>query len=148
MWFSQKYKNPRIRILVHAGFWIGYLLINALTTARYYPDRSLIDLILQILLTVPVDMCATYLTVYALFPIFLYKRKYLLFALTLTGSALLFILLQRVIIYTLTYPIFFPGRQPQYAFFEINWFYSFTNIYLVVAVVAAIKLFKISMVHR
>lgn len=148
MWFNQKYKNPWVRILAHTGFWLVYLMINALTTLRYYPDRSIFNLALQILLTLPVDMCATYLTVYLLFPAFLYKRKYLLFAITFIGSALLFILLQRVIIYTLTYPLFFPGRQPQYPFSEINWVYSFTNIYLVVAAVSVIKLFKISMVQQ
>jgi two-component system, LytTR family, sensor kinase len=148
MWFSQKYKSPWMRILVHAGFWVAYLLVNGITAVRYYPDRSYLSLILQTLLTVPVDILATYLTVYGLYKWFLFKRKYVLFALTLIGTAVCFIVLQRVIIYSMTYPIFFPGTKPKNTFFDINWFYSFTNIYLVVAVVSVIKLFKISLVQQ
>jgi len=148
MWFSKQYKNPRIRILIHAGFWIAYLLINSITATRYYPDRDIFNLTLQTMLTLPVDMLATYLTVYVLFPRFLFKRKYLLFAVTLAGSALFFIVLQRVILFKLTYPIFLPEITPRYTIFQINWFYSFTNIYLIVAVASVIKLFKISLVQQ
>ncbi len=144
MWFSQKYKSPWIRILSHAGFWIAYLLINAMTAVRYYPDRDFVSILLQSMLTLPVDVLATYFTVYGLYKWFLFRKKYLLFALVLTGSAVFFIVLQRIILFNLTYPIFFPGRQTAYAFLDINWFYSFTNIYLVVAVVSVIKLSKIS----
>jgi two-component system, LytTR family, sensor kinase len=62
----------------------------------------------------------------------------------LIGTALFFIVFQRVIVYYMTYPIFFPGQKPSYAFLQINWFYNFTNIYLVVGVVSVIKLSKIS----
>jgi two-component system, LytTR family, sensor kinase len=144
MWFSQKYKSPWLRFLSHAGFWIAYLLINAITAIRYYPDRDFVSLLLQSMLTLPVDVLATYLTVYGLYKWFLFKKKYVLFAITLVGSALFFILLQRAILFNLTYPIFLPERRTVYPFFDINWFYSFTNIYLVVAVVSVIKLSKIS----
>jgi len=144
MWFSQKYKSPWMRILAHAGFWVAYLLINAITAVRYYPDRNFFSLILQYMLTVPVDILATYLTVYVLYKWFLFKRKYFLFAITLVGTAIFFIVLQRVIVYYMTYPVFFPDLKPNNTFIDINWFYSFTNIYLVVAVVSVIKLLKIS----
>ncbi|MFA6126286.1 MAG: histidine kinase [Bacteroidales bacterium] len=145
MWFSQKYKSPWFRILAHAGFWAGYLLINAITALRYYPDKNVFGMLLQYLLTFPVDLTATYFTVYGLYQWFLFKRRYVLFALTLIGSAICFIVIQRVIVYYLTYPIFLPELKPRYSFIDINWFSSFTNIYLVVAVVSVIKLFKISL---
>ena len=144
MWFNQKYKSPWIRILSHAGFWVAYLLINVFTAVRYYPDRNFSSLILQYLVSFPVDILATYLTVYGLYNWFLFKRKYLLFALTFIGTAIFMILLQRVIMYKITYPVFLPGRQLPYSFFDINWLYSFTNIFLVVGVVSVIKLSKIS----
>ena len=144
MWFSQKYKSPWARILTHTGFWVAYLIMNSITAIRYYPDRSIFNLFLQSTLTFPVDLMATYLTVYGLYKWFLFKRRYLLFAVTLIGSAVFFIVLQRVIIYYATYPIFIPNVKPTRSFTDINWFYSFSNIYLVVAVVSIIKLLRIS----
>ncbi|MDD4645612.1 MAG: histidine kinase [Bacteroidales bacterium] len=133
-----------MRLLLHAGFWVAYLLVNVITAVKYYPDRSLLSLILQPLLTLPVDVLATYFTAYGLFNWFLFKRKYLFFAITLLGSAALFIILQWVILHYITYPVFFPKRTYIYTFAKINWFNSFTNIYLVVAVVSVIRLLKIS----
>ncbi len=144
MWISQPYKNPWIRIMAHAGFWIGYLLINVLTGLKFYPDKSSLQLLLQFSITLPVDIVATYFTVYVLYPWLLYKRQYILFALAILVSAVLFIILQRIIIYHITYPNFYAGLKPKYGFWVINWFYSFTNIYLVVGVVSVIKLMKIS----
>lgn len=144
MWLNPKYRSPRTQILMHAGFWTAYLIMNSITAIRYYPDRNIFSLLLQYMLTFPVDMMATYLTVYGLYKWFLFKRRYLLFAVTLIGSAIFFIVLQRVIIYYVTYPIFFPNLKPSRSFTDINWFYSFSNIYLVVAVVSVIKLLRIS----
>jgi two-component system LytT family sensor kinase len=145
MWISQPYKNPWIRILAHAGFWIGYLLLNFLTAFKFYPESEGLKLLLQFTITLPVDILATYFTVYFLYPWILYKRRYVLFAIAILVSALLFIILQRTLIYYITYPNFYVGLKPKYGFWEINWFYNFTNIYLVVGVVSVIKLMKISL---
>lgn len=88
---------------------------------------------------------ATYFPVYGLYQWFLFRRRYVLFALALAASAVFFILAQRAIVYFLTRPIFLPDIKPRYTFIQISWFSAFTNIYLVVAVVSVIKLFKISL---
>ena len=144
MWFNQKYKSPWIRILAHAGFWLAYLFINSMAAIRFYPDKNVFDLMLQYTPSLPVDIVATYFTVYGLYKWFLFKRRYVLFALALAGSAAILIVAQRAIYYLVTYPVFLPEVKPRYSFIQINWFGAFTNIYLVVAVVSVIKLFKIS----
>ena len=144
MWYSRISKTPWFRVLSHTGFWIAYLLVNFITALRFYPEKEGVSVLLQFSLTLPIDMAATYLTVYVLYPIFLFKKRYVAFTASFLLSAFLFILLQRLTVYYITYPLFYPDLIPKYHFWEVNWFYNFTNIYLVVGIVSVIKLLKIS----
>lgn len=134
-------KHPGIRIALHVLFWIAYLLISVITVKRFYEDESLWELIFRYSVTLPVDIGATYFTVYWLFPKFLYYKKYLTFSILLLLSAVGFILLQRVLLWYVTYPLIL-NRAPASPFFLMNWFYSFTNIYWIVVTVAGIKLLQ------
>ncbi len=132
-------KNPTIRISLHIVFWLVYLFISAATVKRFYEDESLFQLMFRFSITLPVDILATYFTVYFLMPKYLYKKKYLHFAIIFIVSAGIFILLQRSMLWYITYP-YVLRTTPNSAFFLLNWFYSFTNIYIIVLVVAGVKL--------
>jgi len=89
----------------------------------------------------PVDVLATYYTAYLLLPKLLYPRKYVVFISLFLLGAFGAILLQRFILYEVSYP-YFLGREAESPFWQINWFYSFTNIYLVVFAVSGFKLLQ------
>jgi sensor histidine kinase YesM len=139
------YRNRYIRIAAHILFWLMYLVINVLTAKRFYPDEAFGHMMVRFSFTLPVDMMATYLTAYGLLNWFLLRRKYAAFIATFLVSAFLLIILQRIIVYYISQPIFFPGMTPTYPFWKISWFYSFTNIFLVVAIVTSAKLLELAL---
>lgn len=109
----------------------------------YSKDFNSIAAISSLSLTALVDIIAAYFTVYFLLPQFLFKRKYVLFALIFLISAALAIILQRVFLYYISYPIIYGETVEKLgSFWRINPFYSFFNIYTVVCLFAAIKLMK------
>ena len=135
------YGNPGVRIAVHALFWFIYLLFASLNIQRLYEDEQLGKLMYRIVFTLPVDMIAAYLTAYLLLPSLLFRKKYLLFAITFIVSAVCLILLQRVILWYYSYPVLYKV-EPSLPFFKINWLSSFTNIYLAAFLVAVVKLVR------
>ena len=141
MEWNKLYSKPLIRIGVHAFFWILYLLFSALNITRFYPDENLFRLMFRMLFTLPVDMIAAYLTVYLFLPVYLYRRKYYIFAAVFILSAGALILLQRRILWNITYPLFF-DREPASPFWTINWLSSFTNIYIAAFAIAVAKLIR------
>lgn len=138
------YRKPYVRITSHVIFWFIYLAVNVLTVKKFYPDEAFLRMMLRFGLSLPVDVTATYLTVYGLFPWFLFRRRYLMFTVSFLLGAFFFIVLQRIIVFYIVQPVFFPATPPTYPFWQINWFYSFTNIYLVVGFVSVVKLLEIS----
>ncbi len=135
--------STNFRILSHIMFWVGYLLFFYLQFNLYSEQFSSIGTLGSLTLTAIVDILAAYFTVYYLLPQFLFKKKYVLFAIIFLVSATLAILFQRVILYYVTLPLFYPDSASSWkSFWYINPFYSFINIYTVVSVFAAIKLMK------
>ncbi|MBI9037134.1 MAG: histidine kinase [Bacteroidales bacterium] len=97
----------------------------------------------QFTITMPVDMIAAYLTVYLLITKFLYKQRYLMFVLLFLISAFGVILLQRLVLIYITYPVFYPDSTSELSLFKLNYVYSFFNIYAIVGIFASIKLLKL-----
>lgn len=94
-------------------------------------------------LTAIVDIFAAYFTVYYLLPKFLFKKKYIGFSIMFLLSAAAAILFQRVLLYYVSYPVFYADSiKISETFWRINPFYSFFNIYTVVSLFAVIKLMK------
>ena len=137
--------QKRLRILWHVLFWTGYLsfyvLISSFSTG-ISSQRPVGQMFMQYGITIWVDILAAYFTVYFLMPKFLFKRKYFLFFLFFILSSIVFIFLQRTIVFYITYPVFYPDVAGNYTYMQFNPFYSFMNIYTVVGLVAAIKLLK------
>ena len=140
--WKQLYSKPLVRVIFHVLFWFLYLLMFALNINRFYEDEKLFQLMYRMFFTMPVDAIAAYFTVYFLLPRFLYRRKYLWFALIFLFSAVGMILLQRLILWYYTYPALL-NETPSSPFFSINWLSSFTNVYLATFIIALIKLVKL-----
>jgi len=104
----------------------------------------MITLIGQMSFTLPVDIIATYFTAYFLLPRYVYSRRFLKLVLIFLPSAAGFILLQRVLLLYFEYPVFRPDYKPV-PFWNINWLYSFTNIYMVVFAVSLVKMLQFTL---
>lgn len=137
---SANYK--RYRILWHLLFWVLYLLLFSVSYTIHYDKLSVLDVMIRFSITLPVDIFASYFTAYYLLPVFLLKGKYIRFIVFFLISAFLFILLQRVCIYYINLPIFYPEILERVSFFDFDYIYSFFNIYAVVGIVTSIRLFK------
>lgn len=122
-------------------FWVAYLVFSTVQFSLFSDSPELSNVIMRMLLAVWIDMGATYFTVYILFPRFLYTKKYLEFTVSFIFSAAAFIIMQRVLLYYISYPIFSP-QYLTYGFWKINPVYSFFNIYSVTSVFASFKLFR------
>ena len=130
------------RILAHVIFWVAYLLFFVFQYTFFIDSYQSWQWSISLAITIWPDIFAAYFTNYFLFPKFLFKRKYVSFAFGFISSAVLFVLLQRFLILYVDMPIIFPDEAKQSAFWDFNPFYTVINIYSVVAVFTAIKLFK------
>lgn len=142
MWPFPYHRRLYIRIIVHVVFWLAYLVVNALTLKRFYPDEAFIQILLRISFTWPVDIIATYLTAFYLLPKFIYTRRFLAFFALFIPSAIGLIISQRLILQYLEYPLFFPDNVLP-PFWRFNWIYTFTNIFIVPFGVSLVKLFQL-----
>jgi len=131
------------RLLSHILFWVLYIVFFIMQFGLFSENPNYSNLIISMLSSSVVDILAAYFTVYYLLPKFLFKKKYLLFGFIFIASATFAILLQRAILLELVYPYLYPGSDSANSpFWKINPFYSFINIYTVVAFFATIKLLK------
>ena len=81
----------------HAIFWLCYFLFNFLRWGSYYNDY--LYSFKANLLGFPIHMTLTYFTIYVLIPTFIYRRKYILFAVSLFCAILVMVIIK----YELTY---------------------------------------------
>lgn len=138
--FFLDYRNRLHRILVHILFWFAYLsfftFLNWINTSPpYYLTwfRSLIFL--------PIDILATYITIYLLLPRLFLKKKYLLFALSFSFLGVVVIFLNQIV----NYYIFIPhvlGKTPLHSFFQFSLWYHLVSTYAVVIFAASISISK------
>lgn len=131
------------RLLLHILFWVAYILFffvqGALFKEGHYSWANLASLSL----TAIVDILAAYFTVYYLLPKFLFTKKYLQFSVLFLLSAAAAIILQRILLYYISYPMFYGEMSDKVSsFWKINPFYTFFNIYTVVGLFTSIKLLK------
>ncbi|MBI9067873.1 MAG: histidine kinase [Salinivirgaceae bacterium] len=134
------------RFIQHLSFWIFILFFTVLRTKMSFAGYSFeifLSSLIEEAIHLPVMICASYFTIYFLFPKYFYKRKYIVFAVLFFISILAFVLLLRVISYYISYPLLYP----QYKDFSPN-FISFNllqhafYIYTSVSIVVIIKLAK------
>lgn len=135
--------NPYIRVLSHIAFWLAYIIFFFFQYVFSGKQLDQVSTIASLSLTAIVDILAAYFTVYFLLPRFLFKKRYVSFAAIFLLSAAAAIILQRVLLYYVSYPLFYQDDlHKMKSFWMINPFYSFFNIYTVVSLFAVIKLMK------
>ena len=134
-------QHPLFRILSHLLFWAAYLFFYLLQSAygRDNPDYG--EMLIQLSITMPVDMLAAYFTAYILLQQFLFKRRYLGFITVLLAFSFGVLALQRVIMFYYIIPTY--GSVPYgEGFWEFNYFSHLLNIYVPVGVFLSLKLLK------
>ena len=140
---SNKMQSKGSRILLHILFWVSYIIFFFFQNAIFKDGHNYLANLGSLTLTAFVDMAAAYFTVYYLLPKFLFTKKYFQFSILFLLSAAAAIILQRVLMYYISYPVFYPEYMSKVgSFWQINPFYSFFNIYTVVGLFASIKLLK------
>jgi sensor histidine kinase YesM len=144
MELEDRFKFKGSRFLSHVIFWVAYIGFFILQYSLFKKsDVPISSTAGSLTLTAIIDIAAAYFTVYYLLPKFLFKRKYVLFGILFILSAAAAIIAQRVLMYYISYPVFYPEWIDEMGpFWKINPFYSFLNIYTVVALFASIKLLK------
>jgi sensor histidine kinase YesM len=140
---SSKLQFKGSRLLSHILFWIAYIFFFFFQAALFKEHPDYLANLGSLTLTATVDIAATYFTVYFLLPKFLFTKKYIQFGIYFLISAAAAIILQRVLLYYISYPVFYPEYLDKAGkFWQINPFYTFFNIYTVVGLFASIKLLK------
>lgn len=131
------------RLLSHILFWVAYILFFFFQAALFKKEPEYLANLGSLTLTATIDIAASYFTVYYLLPKFLFTKKYVQFGIYFLISAAAAIILQRVLLYYVSYPVFYPEHIDKAGkFWQINPFYTFFNIYTVVGLFASIKLLK------
>jgi two-component system, LytTR family, sensor kinase len=128
------------RILFHASFWIIYVLYYTLVFGSFdfkYPEISQ-----EILIVLPVRMAATYFTLYILFRLFFYQKKYTLFIVGFMVSAVVFSLLQNIVYHYIIFPAFYHKLTTESILYFPRLLKGIINIYFIVTVATTIKLLK------
>ncbi len=135
--------RKRYRIPLHVLFWFIYLFIFSVMNNLNYPDIPIYKLMFRTTIySLPIDITATYFTIYFLMPRFLYRRKFVQFVLLVIVSALFFILLTQASMYFLYTPRYFPEVAYTRSFWEFPYYYFTVATYSIVVLAAAIKLVK------
>lgn len=136
-------KNIAIKLMLHFFFWFSYLLVYTTLVKLNLPNESFGAMASRTMIYfLPIDMMATYFTLYFLMPRLLYKGKYIIFILNFILSAIFFVLLTRaVIVYIL--PYLYPQKlASRINFWEFSYFYYIVATYSIVILAGAIKLSK------
>ena len=137
-----KFLYPKNRILAHLIFWLIYLGYFTIAFASFRDNYT--QSFIEVLVTLPVRMLATYLTLYWLISSFLDKEKYLAFTLIFIFTAIGIGYLDRLLLHLFYVPIYLPDYD--YATFPLTSFTKAlqrtTNVYTIVFAAAAIKLIK------
>jgi sensor histidine kinase YesM len=129
-------------MVTHFVFWIIYLLYFTIAYASFRDNYA--ESFIEVLVTLPVRMSATYLTLYLLIPGFLDKGKYTTFTFIFILSALGFGYLDRIMLHLFFVPYYIPNYD--YTAYPLSSFTKAlqrtTNVYTIVFAAAAVKLIK------
>jgi two-component system, LytTR family, sensor kinase len=141
--YSKKY-----RLSLHLAFWIFYIFFFTLQSFLYYNDISYFpNLLSRWVLSSPVVIAATYFNIYYLIPHVLLKKRYLKFFILSIFSATAFLVLNRAINFYIIAPLLYEPSSVSIMYrtglLAVGPILSaISNIYVIVAIAACIKLFK------
>lgn len=107
MTFNALNRLLQIRPVNHIAYWTLFVTVGSFVFS-YQQNFPYIFYLLNLLVSLPVLILFTYLTLYKLVPLFLLKRKYLLFFCFLAGSSALAALLKLLLSRHVYYALFIP----------------------------------------
>lgn len=140
--FLLDYKYKYQRILTHLFFWISYVVLFAFLIS-VNTDLNFITILLRTAYYLPLDIIATYTTLYVLIPFFLIRKKYPLFIISFVLLAIFNVIAYQFITYFIYIPIYFPQIPlEKFSFFDFDIWTSLVSNISVVIFAAAIKLTK------
>ncbi len=90
------------RVVYHVLFWVLIIVVGDTIYSLMYDKEITTKLLLNTIYYTPTDILGVYITIYVLFPMFLYKKKYFYFSL----SFLIFI---SILLFAITLPLQFNG---------------------------------------
>jgi len=137
-----QYRNKTQQILTHVAFWLLYLVFFSVL-ASLNSKMSFFHFILNGLIFIPVDIFATYMTIYWLLPKYLMRKRYVAFFLLFAVLAVATVFVNQIISYFIYLPLLFPELIEKIGFFDLNYWYLLISTYTVVALAAGIKLMKL-----
>ncbi len=137
-----QYRNKRQQVLTHIAFWVLYLFffsVLAYINSKMPYYHSLVSG----LIFIPVDIFATYVTIYWLIPSFIMQKKYISFSFFFLMLAVVVIFLNQIISYFVYMPLYYPEWAGKKGFFELNYWYNLVSTYTIVGIAAGIKMTKL-----
>lgn len=139
--FFLEYKSKLHRITVHVLFWMAYIsFFSALVSIN--SGLSFGTIWGRTLFYIPVDILATYITLYVLIPQLFMRRRYLFFTLFFASMGFATIFLTQLIRYYIYIPIF-AADYVRGNFFHFDWYTYLVSTYTVVTLAAGIKIAKL-----
>ncbi len=133
-------KISRQRIAWHIIFWIAYTVFIATVYGSFERDYG--QRFVEVLIQLPLRIFVAYFTVYFLVMRVLLKKKYTLFAILLIISIFVFALLQRIIYYEITFPLYYPDFLNSPLLYWPAIFKGIINLYTVTIALLSIKFLK------
>ena len=106
------------RFATHVLFWFIYLVFSSFQFSMFRDSPEPMNVIYRMIISIWIDIGATYFTVYYLFPKFLFTKRYISFASYFLLSAAIIMLLQRLLLYYVSYPMFSPQYVQSVGFLE------------------------------
>jgi len=126
------------RIIRHLVFWLVYLAISILMYG--YSKGDYIFQLKQHLLYLPAILLAAYFTIELLIPRFLFQKKTLKFSILFLITAFLFSFLQRLNLYYIVIPLFYPKYLDSFNLLSFQLIFRVFSEYPVVILAASIKI--------
>jgi sensor histidine kinase YesM len=140
--------NTKIgRILTHLIFWIVFFLV-IIIIGSLQTRQAFWSVAAQNMMFVPVIIAPTYITLYYFIPRFLFKRRYVMFALLNLLAVVFFVFFDRVITYYAYIPKYFPEYAKEKGFFDFSYIGAIFSLYFIVALATTIKFVKYWFIHQ
>jgi|GEM_PF-101007 sensor histidine kinase YesM len=125
----------------HFIFWLSYLMGFSILSKINFPEESFGYLVSSSLLFfLPVDLLATYINLYVLMPLFLYRGHILRYILSISALAFTFSLVARIVFVYFYVPLYFAEYVGKISFWGFTYFDYLISTNSIVVVAAAIKL--------
>jgi len=132
---KSKSKIPVIHIIAWLAVYVLFCFVNSINT-----NYGILFWMDNVYYSFLVNVATAYFVVYFLIQGYLYKKKYLHFALLFLITVVLSIILTRVIYYFIVLPVKWPQALEQSTFWGFSWLNGFTSLFLITGLLAVVEM--------